>query len=102
MAASAVRLDRHVNSIDVGESLWILGPQHPALLRGVIGVENAEAHGVLSLWAPPSPCLEGVRILETGLLVEIVGIEDQRFALGIEDPAEGPLGLSTFRHVVNL
>src|SRR5438309_6740313 len=82
---TAFGLDCHEYSIDLRQSSWVVALQNPAFSRGIVLVENAQVYGLLPVWTSPAPRLERARPFQFCLLVEIVRIEDQRLASGIED-----------------
>src|SRR3981189_1199943 len=84
LVASAVWFNRHEDGIDLFQLLRIIEFQYPSLLGRVVFVEDAEARGLLSIWAPTAPRLKCAGSLKPGLLVEIIRVEDQRFSFGIE------------------
>ena len=63
----------------------------PAFFGGVVLIKNPEVQGFAPVRTPLAPGLKRTRIPGTGLLVKIVGVEDQRLPLGVEDPAIGLL-----------
>ena len=58
---------------------------------GIVLVENAQIDSLLAVRATPAPGLKCTRSFYFGLLIEIVGIENQRLAARIEDSTVCPL-----------
>src|SRR5215469_15064822 len=58
--ASAVRLNRDKDSVDVGQDLWIFALEHPSLVLGIVGVKDAEIYGIRAVRAASSPGLKGI------------------------------------------
>jgi hypothetical protein len=84
--AAAVGLDGDENSVDLCQHFGIVGSQDPALPRSTVFIENTEVEGLLPVRSSPSPGLERASFC-LGLLVEIVGVKDQRLPFGEEHPA---------------
>src|ERR1700730_14608890 len=87
MVATTVWFDRHKNRINVFERLWIRGLQNPTLFTHVVFIENAKTASLLLVRSSAAPRLKGTRVLDSRLRLQIERIEDQRFSLGVEDPA---------------
>jgi len=68
----------------------------------VSSLEEAQANGVLPVSAAASPGLKDSGLLDAGLLIEVVSIEDERFVLGIEHAAEGLLGVARLAYVIDI
>ena len=77
LRAPAVWLDRDKHSIDLRNRLCVIELQHPALLVGIILIEEAEADSVLPVGSVASPRLKCAGLPDTPLLVEIVAVEDE-------------------------
>ena len=67
----------------------------------IVLVENAQVNGLLAVRPPPAPRLEGTCTFQFGLLIQIVGIENQRLAPRIENPAIRLLGFARAGHVID-
>ena len=74
--------------------------QNPPLSGGVVLVENAQIDGLLAVRASPAPCLKRTCPFDFRLLIEIVGVKDQRLSSRIEDSAIRLLGFAGPRHVI--
>jgi hypothetical protein len=85
---------------DLGNGLGIVRLQDPAFPDRVIHMEETQADGVLPVSPATSPGLKDAGLLDAGLLIEIVTIEDERFALGVEHAPEGLLGVAALPDVV--
>src|SRR5712664_2327806 len=83
--APAVWFYSHKHRIDFFECLRVGGFQYPTLLGGVIHIEDAKIQRLFLVGTAPAPGLKRARVLESRLLVQIVGVKNQRFALRIED-----------------
>jgi hypothetical protein len=81
------------------KSLGVVKPEHPSLVR-VILIEQAETH-ILSVVAA-APRLEGHGLFQTGLLIQIVTVKDQRFIFGIKKSAKRLVCLPSLRDVVDI
>src|SRR5260370_17518242 len=88
--------------IDFFECLRVGGFQYPTLLAGVIHIEDAKIQGLFLVGTAPAPSLERTRVLESRLLVQIVGVKNQRFALRIEDAPIRLIRFAGSRHIVDL
>src|SRR4029077_584928 len=78
LIAAATWLYGHENSIDLCQGLGILGLQNPALLGRVVFVKYAEVDRLLKVWSPTTPRLKCRGVIFTLLLIEVVGVKDQR------------------------
>jgi hypothetical protein len=101
LRATTLRLDRDKDSVNLGDRLCVVELQNPALLVRVIFVEEAQTDGVLPIGAAAAPGLESASLLDAGLLVEVVSVENERFVFGIEDPPEGLLCIARLRDIVD-
>src|SRR5580704_19861 len=100
--ASTVRLDRHEDSVDFSQLLWVIATQGPAAIRLVIHVENTQIYGLRSLplgrfFLPP--CLKGVGIFGSCLPVQVKCIKNERLALRVEDATEWFSSATTAVHI---
>src|SRR5262245_17534298 len=86
---SSIGLNRHKHRIDLGESLRIVALQYPPFPGGAVLEENSQIKSSFGLGASPAPGLKCVRILESGLVIEIIGIKDERFAVGVKHSTIG-------------
>src|SRR5258708_32341018 len=100
MRAAAVRLHSHKHSVDLSKGLGIVGFQYPALLVGVVLVEDAEVDCLIPLWPSATPRLEAAAAWDPWLLIQILGVQNERFALGVEDAPKGLLGVTRLGHVI--
>src|SRR5262245_25534529 len=98
----AVGFDGDKDGVDLRQCFGIVEPQHPTFLRSIVDIEDSEIECLLPVRSTPAPSLETARILYSRLLIEIVGIKDQRFPLGVEDAAVRLLGLSVPLDIVDL
>src|SRR5580693_10586926 len=85
LATAAIRLDSYEYRVDLGQCFRVITLKNPALLRAIVLIENAEVDGLLTVRAPPAPRLERAGTFQFGLLIQIVGIENQRLVSGIKD-----------------
>ena len=102
LIASALWFDRNENRVNLLESLGVVTLDDPAFLGRVVLIENPEVQSLVPVRAALSPSLKRTRIPGTGLLVKIVGVEDQRLSLGVEDPAVGLLRHSVTSDTIQL
>src|SRR5258708_5841926 len=102
LMASAIRLNRDEDGVDLFQFLWIVELYDPSLLGGVVLVEDTEARSLLLVETTASPRLKCASGLEPVLLVKIVRIKDQRLSFGVEDPTIGLLRLTVARNVIDL
>src|SRR4051794_35890517 len=98
--ALSIQLNSHEYRIDLRKHLRIIGLQDPALLVYVVLIEDAKVAVMLGIVASTSPRLEGTGALHAWLLVEIVSVKDEGFALGVEDAPKRLLRISVLCHVV--
>jgi len=80
--ASAVWLDCDERRIDLLKQFGIGCLQHTTLLRSIVFVENPETQSLLPVRLAHAPCLGRARILDRCLLIQIVGVENERLSLG--------------------
>src|SRR5216684_8201541 len=81
----AVRLNRNEYGIDLIQRFWIVELQHPSFLADAVFVENPEVEGLCLVRPSPPPRLERTGVLQPRLLVQIVGVENERFPSCVED-----------------
>jgi hypothetical protein len=93
--------DRGEDRVDLGNGLCVVRLQHPAFLVRVILIKEAQAYGVLPVGAAAAPGLKDPGLLDAGLLIQIVSIEDERFVLGVEHAPEGLLRIPALADVVD-
>jgi hypothetical protein len=101
LVAAAMWFDGYEHSVDLGQGFGIIQLYDPAFLRGVVLVENSKGKRVAPIGSPPAPRLEYACVLHLWFLIQIIGIEDQRFSFGEEHTAIRLLGLSSAGNVVN-
>jgi hypothetical protein len=101
LRAAALGLDRNEHRVDLGNGVGVVRLQHPAFLARVVLIKKSEANGVLPVGAPAAPGLKDASLLDAGLLIEIVSIEDERFVLGVENSAEGLLCIPALADIVD-
>src|SRR5437899_4614694 len=102
LLASAIRFDRHKDGINLFQLFRIIEFHDPALLRGVVLVEDPEARRLLLVETAAAPSLKGANVSVLRLLVEIIRVENQRLSPGVEHPAIGLLRLPIPRNVIDL
>src|SRR5882762_3479995 len=102
LVASAVGFHGHEDRIDLLERLRVIEPQHPTLRGGTVGVEDTQVERLLAIGASPAPGLEATRALCASLLIEVVGVKDERLPFRIKHAAVGLLGFSRALHVIDL
>src|SRR5439155_5195365 len=91
LLAATGRFDGDEDLVDLLEHIGLLELHDPALLRGVIHVEDAEAACRLRAAVLLAPHLEG-DFVDVALVLQVIGVEDQRPSLRIEDASgKGPL-----------
>src|SRR5271156_6460282 len=99
---SAVRFYGHENGIDLFKHIRIIEFQDPAFLRRVILIENSKIDSLTSVRTAPSPGLKCAGASGARLLVQVVGVKDERFALGIKHSSGRLPGRTVARYVVDL
>src|ERR1700679_480654 len=82
--ASPFWLDRHKDSIDLREHIWIVGLQNPTPVALAIHVEDAETDRLLGRAVQFPPGLKSLRLVIPRLGFQIESIEEQRPSLGIK------------------
>src|SRR5689334_9786385 len=82
----ALPLERDENRINLIEDLRVAVFEYPSPLSFVIGVKNAQATRLFLQTFLRAPNTILVPLREFGL-VQVVGVKDQRFALGEENTA---------------
>src|SRR5580698_653299 len=83
------RFNSHENSLDLIENLRIIELQLPPTVVFVVFVKNTHAQGMVFVSLLQTPGLECAGGAHSRLLIQIEGIEDERFVLGVENAAEG-------------
>ena len=89
MLAATVRLHGYEYRVDVCKRLCFTGLEHPTLLPEIVFVEHAEVERLLLVRSAAPPSLKGAGVLNSGLRIQIIGVEDQPLALGVKNPAIG-------------
>jgi hypothetical protein len=102
LMASAIWLDRYEDGIDLLQFFRIIEFHYPPLFGGVVLVEDAKAGSLLFVKTAAAPRLKGAGAFVFRLLVEIIGVENQRLSFGVEDPAIRFLRLPVTRNVIDL
>src|SRR4051794_18140253 len=86
LAARLLTLDiflyRHKNGIELGKKLGVVGLDDPAAIALAIEIKKSKTDGMARLAVAVSPRLEDAGVVHAGLLVQVKGIEDQRFPFG--------------------
>src|SRR5579864_6683295 len=91
LLTAAMGLDSHEYGIDFLQLLRIVEAQHPPPIGFAVHVEDPEIRGVILFFRSRvslSPNLERAGGLDPRLAIEVEGIKNQRFVLGIENTAE--------------
>src|SRR5690348_9338296 len=97
-----MRFDCHEHGVDLFQGSRVIKLEYPALLGGAILVENAQIQHLLAVRAVLPPSLKGAGVLHTRLLIQVIGVEDQRPPFGIENSAVGLLGSAVTSNVIDL
>src|SRR5438093_11229793 len=88
LVAAAVRLDGDEDRIELSHLLRVVKAKDPAAIPLAVLIEDAEVdRRALRRFVSPPGLKRGV--LDTGLTIEIEGVEHERLALGIEDTTVG-------------
>src|SRR5260370_21906065 len=82
LRTTALWLQCHKNGIDLLQSLRVVNFQYPSLVRNVVHIKDAQAYCFFMIRATSAPRLKRIRIRHSGLLVKIVGIENERLVFG--------------------
>src|SRR5208282_4081995 len=101
LLASAIRLNRHEDGIDLYQLCRIIEFHHPSLFGGAVLVEDAKAGSLLFVETAAAPRLKGAGGSVLRLLIEIIGVENQGLPFRVEDPAIRFLRLPVTRHVID-
>src|SRR5580700_1898297 len=102
LRAAAIRFNGHENRVNLCQRFWIIKLQDPSFLGGVVFIENSQVQGLAPIRPVLPPSLKRARRSDASLLIEIVGVEDERLSLGVEDTAVGFLRNPVASHVINL
>src|SRR4029077_20097634 len=78
LIASAVGLDSDEYRVNLRKCFGIFRLQNPTFLRRVVFVKNAEINRLLKVGAATSPRLKCRGMILTLLLIEVVGVKNQR------------------------
>ena len=92
--AAALGLDRDEDRVDFGNGLGVVELRHLAFLVGVILIKETQADGVLPVGTAATPSLKGTDLLDAGLLIQVVSIEDKRLVLSVEHAPKGLPGVA--------
>src|ERR1700730_10442918 len=87
--AAAVGFDCDKDSVNFCQLFGIIAPQCPTPVGFAIHVKNAQIQRLPLVFFPTTPGLERAGVLEAWLAIEVKGVKKKRFALCIEDAAEG-------------
>src|SRR5579884_2858776 len=101
MVASSAGLHRYENCVNIVERLWVTRLQHPTLFPDVVFIKDSEIEGLLLVWPTAPPRLECARILDSGLCVQVVCIENQPLPFRVENATIRLAGLSIAIHIVD-
>src|ERR1700683_5463371 len=101
LAATARGLNGHKDGVDLLERLGVVKLHNPPFLGGAILKKDSKVHGFLHVRSAAAPGLEGSRVPDSGLLVQVIGVEEQRFALGVEDAPARLLCRAVASHVID-
>src|SRR5215469_12689105 len=82
--AVRVGFDRYEHRVNLCKAFGVVELHYPALVRGVVFVENAQVERVIFVGPTPSPGLKGVGSLQSRRLIQVVCVKDQGFPLGVE------------------
>jgi hypothetical protein len=94
LPAAAGRLDGDENTVNLGQRLWVVKLEHPALVGRAVQIQDSERKRLVKIRRQPAPGLKRTRTMQSWLMVEVVGIKDKRLAFRKEDPAKRALRLS--------
>src|SRR5260370_10024464 len=101
LRTTALWLHCHKNSINLLQSLRIVNFQYPSLVRHVVHIKDAQAHGFFVIRATPAPRLKRIRIRRPRLLVKVLGIENERIVLGKKYSSKGFFVFPAARTIVD-
>ncbi len=73
----AVRLHCYEDRINVLKRVRVFELEYPAFLGSSVLIKDAEAQRLLLVRPTPAPSLERTGILHAGLLIQVIGIEDE-------------------------
>src|SRR5580704_15652233 len=99
---STLRFYGHENGVDLFKHIRIIEFQNPAFLRRVILIENSKIDSLASVRSAPAPCLERAGVSGPRLLVQVVGVKNEGFALGIKHSSGRLSSRAVPRYVVDL
>src|SRR5271156_3044697 len=102
LVTSTVRFYGHENGVDLFKHIRIIEFQDPAFLRRVILVENSKIDSLPSVGTAPAPDLKGAGASGARLLVQVVGVKDERLALSIKHSSGRLSSRAVPRYVVDL
>ena len=84
LVASAFWFYSHEYGINLIKRLRIIDFKDPPFFGRVVLVENSQIHSLFSVRSAAAPGLERAGISGSRLLVQVVGVKDERFSLGIK------------------
>src|ERR1019366_6733049 len=84
LATSAVRLDRNEHGINLCQEFRVVQFQDPPLLCGIVLEEDTKGECLLPVRSAPAPYLKRAGILHVWLLIQVVGVEDERLPLRVK------------------
>src|SRR5690349_13552339 len=97
LLTAALRLNGDENTVNLRQGLGIFKLQYPSRLGSVVLIEDSQIQRLLFVRSASAPCLERTCVPRPGLLVKIIGVENQGFPSGIEDTAVGFLDRKSTR-----
>src|SRR5258707_917545 len=88
LVAASVWLDGDEYTVNLCQGLGVVTLHNPALSGSVIFIENPQVDGLLSVGPSSAPSLKGSCLFHIRLLIQIVGIKNQRFSPRVEHPGK--------------
>src|SRR5260370_38701632 len=88
------RFSGYEDRVDLAENIWIVESHGPAVLAGIVPMENTQAMGDFLDSSLSAPDMKEDVGFEPARIIQIVGVEHQRFSLDLEHSPEGTLPVS--------
>src|SRR5882724_11272472 len=102
LLASAIRFNRYEYRVNLVQRFLVGRLCDPTPLRGVVFIEHTELVGLLPVRSAAAPGFKRARFLHARRLVQVIGVENQRFAPREEHAPERLLRFACADNVVDL
>ena len=80
-------LDSHEYRIDLSQRFRVVTLQNPTFSGRVVLIENTQVDRLLAVGTTSAPSLKCACPLKFGLVIKVVGVENQGFPASVENPS---------------